>query len=190
MTPRQVAREAARATLRSLLEERVAGVRTAVLVGCGKAKADAPAKARELYTSQLFAKSVAFAELVGDAVFVLSGAHGLVELDELVAPYDHRIFDDCPHVRRAWGVEVLKSIVLHTMSTAPTIRVVVLAGARYVEPIATALEVARKGKPRAWMPLVDPLRGLMVGERLSVLGEALRLHAKCKRGTDRDALAM
>lgn len=60
------------------------------LVGCSGPKREAPAPARQLYTSQLFRSTLALAERRHDVVYVISAKHELVELDQVVAPYDPR----------------------------------------------------------------------------------------------------
>lgn len=66
-----------------------------MVVACSGPKVDHPAPAGELYTGQLFRTSLAaaLAEAGGDRsrVYVLSALHGLVAIDDIVAPYDQRI---------------------------------------------------------------------------------------------------
>jgi hypothetical protein len=60
-----------------------------VLVACASRKLGRAARARELYQSALFRKSMAYAEgLKPDAVFILSAKHGLLAADEVIEPYD------------------------------------------------------------------------------------------------------
>lgn len=68
------------------------------VIACGAAKAAAPRRARELYTGSAFRHFLGAAEAEAAAtirdlgtdakVLILSALHGLVELDETVAPYD------------------------------------------------------------------------------------------------------
>lgn len=67
---------------------------TAYVVPCGAAKLDREAPARDLYTSDHFRRQLRAAELAceeGDVVLVLSALYGLVELDEVLEPYDLRM---------------------------------------------------------------------------------------------------
>jgi hypothetical protein len=68
------------------------------VVPCGAAKLDQPAPARELYTGSYFREVLAAAETEAAAtadelgvdvrVMILSAAHGLVDLDTVLDPYD------------------------------------------------------------------------------------------------------
>lgn len=59
---------------------------TIYLIACCKTKAATPMPARELYRSDLFVKSVEFAERVGSAWYVLSAEHGLMHPDKVIEP--------------------------------------------------------------------------------------------------------
>ncbi|MEU4220372.1 DUF6884 domain-containing protein [Actinoplanes sp. NPDC026623] len=65
------------------------------VIPCGRAKWDRPARARDLYRGQMFRHTLENAELAAHdepaRVLLLSGKHGLVELDRVLAPYDQRI---------------------------------------------------------------------------------------------------
>lgn len=61
------------------------------LVACSKSKLAQPAKARDLYTGQLFRASLAAAERLCERVVILSALHGAVELEQVLEPYDERI---------------------------------------------------------------------------------------------------
>jgi len=66
-----------------------------MIIPCGAAKLDRPAPARDLYTGAMFkhtlAAALAEAQAVGGRVLVLSALYGLVELDQVLAPYDLRM---------------------------------------------------------------------------------------------------
>ncbi|WP_353763501.1 DUF6884 domain-containing protein, partial [Oceanithermus sp.] len=54
-----------------------------VLISCASKKMPHKAKAEELYTSQLFRKSLEYArQLSPEKVFVLSAKYGLITLDD------------------------------------------------------------------------------------------------------------
>jgi len=61
---------------------------TICIVPCGAEKAESPTKARDLYLSSTFRSVLAGAEEQCDKVYILSAKHGLLDLDEEVAPYD------------------------------------------------------------------------------------------------------
>jgi len=148
--------------------------RVAVLVGCGKAKSDEAAPARDLYTSPLFRKSVELGELLGDAVFVVSAAKGLVELDTPITPYEVNLRAFDREMREEWAVYVLKDLSLHAIGSSPSLRVVLLMGATYADPLLAEIAKASK-RSTAWAPPVDIMRGLQIGDRLAFLNRAIPL---------------
>lgn len=106
---------------------------TIVLVGCGSAKLDEPAPARDLYTSNYFASKRRYAELAGDSWAILSAEHALLEPDRVVPPYDTELGDDDVDVEE-WAQRVLVSL----KAAAPTwerLEVQLLAGRDYCDPV-------------------------------------------------------
>jgi hypothetical protein len=67
---------------------------TAVVVPCSGAKLAHAAPAGELYTGQLHRLARRAADALGGRVLILSALHGLLQLDELVEPYDVQVGDD------------------------------------------------------------------------------------------------
>lgn len=133
------------------------------LVSCSSLKLDRPAPARALYTSDLFRLGLAVAEATCDRVFVLSAKLGLVELDEMVIPYDQQLPRDALALA-AWGTAVLERLVEALAKTGEADRpalLVVYAGERYAAPFRH-------------LPIEEPLRGLATGYRRSVLLAKLR----------------
>lgn len=126
-----------------------------VLIGCSKEKLDHEAPARRLYQGRLFLAAVAYAEAIGARWFVLSAAHGLVDPDETIAPYDVTLNTMGDAQRSAWGARVAQQ--LHA---APA-DLIVLAGESYITPWSWA--VPNK--------VLRPLEGLPVGARFKVLKE-------------------
>lgn len=109
--------------------------KTAVLVGCGDAKLDKPAPARDLYTSSFFQLKRRYAEAVGDYWYVLSAEHALVAPNEVLEPYDTEIGEVDGN---AWEERVRSELPPLMGAT-----VVVLAGRDYVEAgdLETTLEM-------------------------------------------------
>jgi hypothetical protein len=135
-----------------------------VLVGCGGSKRPAAAPARDLYTSNLFRKSAAYAAALGGPWYIASAKHGLLHPDTVIAPYDVRLGSGrgAPPIH-AWATGLLDAL----WAAEPALeRLTVLAGATYVEPLRWAL----RGTPVA---VQDPLRGLGIGQRLAWLTERL-----------------
>lgn len=121
------------------------------LVGCGKAKLDRAAPAKDLYTGNLFRAGRDWAEENADEWFILSALHGVIHPVQVVAPYDLHMGELSRSDKWAWGMGVRK--VLKALGVWPH-PIVFLAGSEY--------EGAVLGAPHVDMPL----RGLMMGERL------------------------
>ena len=100
-----------------------------VLVACCGPKLARPAPAAELYISDLFRKSRAWAERFGARWFILSAAHGLVEPDQVLAPYDVTLADQSPADRRAWNDRVLGQLQAAGVDLQAPL--VMLAGVNY-----------------------------------------------------------
>lgn len=133
-----------------------------VLVGCVKRKLARPAPAQDLYTSALFRKERAYAESTGAAWFILSAEHGLVEPTQVLEPYELRL-STLPRAQRLiWGRDVVHALVQsHGQLAGKTVEI--HAGAAYVNAVREPL-VAEGAE------IVDPLRGLTMGERLAWYG--------------------
>lgn len=147
-----------------------------VLISCTKEKLRDEAPARELYRGRLFFAAVAYAEAIGARWFVLSAAHGLVDPDQPIAPYDVTLARLNAADRETWRSAVAVELKRCVPATET---LVVLAGREYV----------------AWRELVphqveEPLAGLPVGERFARLKTLTRAAnvATCQRADLDDAL--
>jgi hypothetical protein len=122
--------------------------RELVIVGCGAAKLDRPAAAAELYTGQHFRACLLTARaLVPDALIrILSARHGLLELDELVQPYDVKLGQ-------------AGSITGHELAAQAWERG--LLGPRPVTCLCSAAYVALARQ--VWPGLIAPLAGQGIG---------------------------
>ena len=77
------------------------------LVGCVKRKLSASAEAKNLYISPLFRGRRRFVEQSCDSWWIVSAKHGLVEPEELLAPYDLTLKEMSRDARREWAQRVL-----------------------------------------------------------------------------------
>lgn len=128
------------------------------LVSCSAQKLDRAAPARELYCSALFRLSLAYATARADAVYVLSAKYGLVELDQVLAPYDLKLDALSAAGRRAWGARVAAELERrHGRRT-----VIALAGATYVHALRLH-----------GVDVIEPLAGMQIGQRLAFLSRAV-----------------
>ncbi len=139
-----------------------------VLVACSSQKLPHAAPARELYTSQLFTKALAYArtQTSEQRIFVMSAMHGLVPLDRILTPYDRELKQMPKRQRLWWGINLVDSLRQRMFSGAagagkPT-SVVLLGGADYNVPVRSALH-------RIGWAYEQPLEGLNIGQRLQWL---------------------
>lgn len=133
------------------------------LVGCSGPKLEAPAPARQLYTSPLFRLALALAEHRHDVVYVISAKHELIALDQVVAPYDLTMKDVAKERRATWGVRVWMMIQHHHPRVDR--QIYIYAGKDYARPIRCA------GFNRATFH--EPLARMQIGQRLRWLREQL-----------------
>ncbi|MBO1031252.1 hypothetical protein IPV09_07865 [Tessaracoccus sp. SD287] len=130
-----------------------------ILVSCAKRKGDEPAPAKDLYTSALFREARAYAERSGAPWYILSAKHGLMEVNDVIAPYDMRMQDQSAAYRREWGANVMER--LHELvGPVEGMTIEIHAGADYVAPIRSLLVI--RGAT-----VVEPLAGLQQGRRLA-----------------------
>lgn len=143
---------------------------TVVLVGCSAFKLAVPAPARELYRSDVFQKSLAYAELRSSSVYIASAFHGLVRLHRTIAPYDLTITDLSPRNRTAWGWQVAYDLTREHPALA--FHAVLLMGESYAQHIRASLM-------GSGFSVEEPLKGMQIGERKAWLaGEIGRLQAE------------
>ncbi|MBM7117611.1 DUF6884 domain-containing protein [Archangium primigenium] len=150
-------------------------LRRIALVGCGKAKASQATKARQLYTGPLFRASLAAAEAeFGGDVWILSAKHGLVDLDEVLEPYEATLDGASPKCSSNWGLDVIRNLRDDEHNTPA--HLTVYAGQAYAQAL-------RHHLPEGWV-LDEPLAGLGQGERLGWLKQRLaRLTAPTTHST-------
>lgn len=134
------------------------------LVGCAKSKDGSARPARELYASRLFRSSLLYAERTTDETYIVSAFHGLVQPDDILAPYDHALSETGKRARLAWGVRVVDALAARLPGLLPEL--VILAGHAYAFPIQSYAKV------RGWTT-DTPLARLAVGERLAWLKREL-----------------
>jgi hypothetical protein len=129
------------------------------LVSCVKSKQNQPAPAKDLYTSPLFRNLRKYAEDNTDRWYILSAEHGLVDPDQILAPYEKTLNNARKDERLAWGRRVqgrLEAVL------PPGAEVIMLAGERYRENLVPFL------KSRGHKVSV-PLEGMPFGKQLQYL---------------------
>ncbi|MBS2534631.1 hypothetical protein KGQ20_17815 [Catenulispora sp. NF23] len=109
-----------------------------ILVGGGKAQLNEPAVARDLYVSPQFADRRARAEASGVPWFVVSGRWGLLDPDDLLAPYSFSFAQQSVNYRRAWGRFVAEQLCL-VSSVGRGDVVEICAGAAYTSALTAPI---------------------------------------------------
>ena len=144
-------------------------MRKVVLIACVSQKENRKMKAKDLYKSQLFKSSMAYAhKLRPDKIFILSALYHLLDLETEIEPYDVTL-SNLPKKNRKTGLKILNAgekkewgkIVMEQLSVQTDLKndsFIVLAGKEYIKPISNYIS-----------HLVDPLKGLRQGERVKFL---------------------
>jgi hypothetical protein len=163
-------RTSVRLPLASSYEPEPGKVLRLALVGCckeKKANEQGFALARDLYQSDLFRKSLAYAEANFEHVAILSAMRGVVDLTDPLRIYDFTMSDMGAEGRAFWAHDVLVCQVGNRArrESAERVELVVFAGRDYVEPLRAQLP-----EFPGWS-IEEPLAGLQVGERLHWLKE-------------------
>ena len=98
-----------------------------VLISCVSKKLPHPARAEEMYVSPLFKFNLKYArQLKPDAIYILSAAHGVLELDTRIDPYNKTLNNMPAAERKAWAAKVLGQ--LGTRANLAEDQFVILAG--------------------------------------------------------------
>lgn len=146
-------------------------VKKIVLIACVSQKGDKKAKAKDLYVSQLFKSSLAYAyKLKPHKIFILSALHHLLDLNQEIEPYDVTL-SNVPKNKRKLGLKILTSNERKEWGTKVTEQLkketdlnndefIFLAGQKYITPISNEIS-----------HFTNPLQGLGQGKRLQFLKE-------------------
>ena len=129
------------------------------LISCVGQKQSKAAKAQDLYVSEWFRKARTYVEGRAAPWFILSAEHGLVDPQQIIAPYDKTLNHMGVREREAWS----RKVVAQMETQMPNCdEIVVLAGARYREFLMDYL--ARRAKR-----VTVPMENMRIGEQLSWL---------------------
>jgi hypothetical protein len=128
-----------------------------VLIACVKSKHKYPAKAKELYKSTLFQSNLQYAyQLKPDAIYILSAKYELLDLDQVIFPYEMTLNSMTEAEKMSWSRMVLD--ILQKKADLKSDLFVILAGTnyrKYLLPELTHYEI--------------PLEGLSFGRQLQEL---------------------
>lgn len=84
--------------------------KTIALVACVKNKLDHPAKASEMYIGDDFKSWMEYAQSQADLIFIVSGKYGLLELDDIITPYDVNLNNATIDERKEWSKKVVNKL--------------------------------------------------------------------------------
>lgn len=136
-------------------------------MACGKTKFHSAVPACDLYRGALFKKSLAYAKTLNPAaIFILSAKHGLLDLHELVAPYELTLNTVSKLGRMRWSEKVLNQLA--SKSNLHSDEFICLAGEAYISFVRPHLTNC-----------ATPLSGLRFGEQLSWLSDRLGAYHGC-----------
>jgi hypothetical protein len=128
-----------------------------VLISCVSKKLPYKAQAKDLYTSPLFTYAFRYAfQLKPDMIFILSAKYGLLNLEEVIDPYDQTLNTMTTQDAREWAKGVLEKLSLKTDINQTTFTF--LAGEKYRRFLIPELR-----------HFSIPLEGLSIGRQLQRL---------------------
>jgi hypothetical protein len=129
------------------------------LISCTKSKRDVTSPAALLYTSTLFNKSLLYAQTIAQRTYILSAKHGLLDLQDVIDPYELSVKSLSSSERKEWATKVGDKL-RQVLTSKDTVHV--LAGREYYNPLVESFGSIR-------CKVSDPLRGLSLGNRVSWL---------------------
>lgn len=132
-------------------------MRTVVLIACASKKQPVKTMAKDFYTSPLFRLSLSYAyQLNPSAVYILSASYGLVELNDMLEPYDKTLNYMKKDDIKLWADKVLAQ--LHEKVDVDKVNIVFLAGNKYRQFLIPHLKHYE-----------IPLKGMSIGKQLKFL---------------------
>lgn len=136
--------------------------RTVVLLSCVAQKLSEPAKARDLYQSDLFKKSLSYGEsLKPHSMFILSAKHYLLPLNKVIDPYNKTLKDMDADSRKEWADTVISQLQNKGYDLDKD-NFVILAGSTYSKDLIPHMKNYEL-----------PLKGKRIGEQKSWLKKQL-----------------
>lgn len=135
-----------------------------VFLSCVSMKNDKRCKAKDMYISSLFEKSYEYAQTLNpDKIYILSAKHHVLELDEMIDPYNLTLNDMSEKERRKWAHEVIRQCYDKGIDFDD--EVIFLCGINY-----------RKYIVRNFKNALEPVAGLPIGKQLKYYTEQIKLN--------------
>lgn len=133
-----------------------------VCLSCVKSKKGSTCRAEEMYVSALFSKMLAYAKsLHPKKIYILSAKYGLLNLDDVIEPYELTLKNLTVRERESWAAKVLKK--MRKDVDLKTDQFIFLAGMPYRENLLPHIE-----------NYAVPMEGLSFGLQLQWLDEHVR----------------
>lgn len=130
-----------------------------VFLSCVKSKQNKACEAQNMYTSDLFKKSLAFAKtLKPNNIYILSAKYGLLKLTDTIAPYNLTLNNMSEKSRKAWAYKVYNQCVQEGIDFNE--EAVFLCGLNYRKYLITKFKNAKA-----------PLKNLGIGKQLAFYKE-------------------
>lgn len=116
-------------------------------------------KAKDIYISPLFRKSLNYASKTCSKIYILSAKYGLLRMDDIISPYNETLNQKTEHKKKVWASKVHQQTQKEGISTEDEI--MFLCGENYCK----YLKMIYKNS-------TTPLAGLKMGKRLKWLKES------------------
>lgn len=81
-----------------------------IFLSCVKSKRDYECATKDMYISDLFKKSYRYAETLGGNIYILSAKYGLLEPNDVIAPYNQTLVTANIATRKRWAYMVCKQM--------------------------------------------------------------------------------
>ena len=145
-----------------------------ILLQCSKGKLQHRAKAEELYTGQLFQKSLRYAHRLAaleaiegnplPEIQILSALHGLVDPSDILEPYEKTLNGMPPHYRRYWSEQVYAQLKRKFKFALPE-KITFLTSIKYRQPLGKFVREYDLCRTAV------PLKGLGIGQQMHFLDQ-------------------
>jgi len=133
-------------------------MKTIVLISCVSKKKNYETTAENLYDSSLFKYSLSYAKKLNpDRIYILSALYGLLELTDVIKPYNKTLNKMSKNERIKWSEMVLEQMKSKGVDFEND-RFIILAGNKYRENLI-----------KHFKNYEIPLEGMKIGEQLSYL---------------------
>lgn len=125
-----------------------------IFISCVSKKQSFTCKASEMYVSDLFIKSLNYAKTLNGHIRILSAKYGVLELNDLIDPYNLTLNSMKDYERKEWAHKVINQLKEKKIDfTEKTIFLVGENYRKYLIPYFSNYEI--------------PIEGLPIGKQLS-----------------------